>query len=86
MPDIFKNVRSGGASYGLNDGTGGLICRKIPVYEVILANFTGKKTDFLNFFSMKRVVEWVNKNPFLGSSEIQKILLHIGGLNMGLEL
>ena len=21
MPDIFKNVRSGGASYGLNDGT-----------------------------------------------------------------
>ena len=35
---------------------------------------------------MKRVVEWVNKNAFLGSSEIQKFLLHIGGLNMGLEL
>ena len=35
---------------------------------------------------MKRVVEWVNKNPFFGSSETQKFLLHIGGLNMGLEL
>ena len=29
--------------------TGGLIGRKIPVYEVILANFTGEKTDLLNF-------------------------------------
>ena len=31
--------------------TGGLICRKTPVYEVILANFTVVKTDILNFLN-----------------------------------
>ena len=58
---------------------GGLIWRKIPIYEAILANFNSQKNAIL---SMKptilqlMVTQRVERNRFLGFSQIRKFLLN----------